>query len=180
MKQCPRCRIDLVRFEYEDFQIENCPNCRGHLIKQRRLDGIKRSKKLTTEELKVEAKREFKASSPEKIRCPRCHVPMEKERADSPISIYLDRCAACNVLWLDGGELALVQLAYEAGQKSLDAAEMKRRMEDLEASPERKKEFEENLDKLPPGKTLIDPISEGLWDGLWEGLRRGLFRIYIL
>jgi Zn-finger nucleic acid-binding protein len=48
------------------------------------------------------------------LRCPECEKPMQKTRYHSMIPVIIDRCRACDSLWLDAGELALLRrLFYE-------------------------------------------------------------------
>ena len=71
---------------------------------------------------------------------------MRKQDIDLPVfHVQIDVCDRRNLVWLEIGELALVQLAYEASTRFLDAQEFRRRMQDLEASPERLAEFEDKL-----------------------------------
>jgi hypothetical protein len=63
--------------------------------------------------------------------------------------------------------LALAQLAHEAKVGFADAQEMKRRLEELEASPNRKAKFEENLARLPDAS---DPVEGPLADAAQEVL----------
>ena len=74
---------------------------------------------------------------------------MRKKAADLPLlNIDLDICPGCSLAWLDGGELALLQLVYEASTKFLNAKELKKRLQELDASPKRKAEYEARLSKL--------------------------------
>ena len=49
----------------------------------------------------------------------RCRRRMEKLKTRWTIGFSLDECDSCNLLWFDGGELALMQLQYE-GSDTLD------------------------------------------------------------
>jgi Zn-finger nucleic acid-binding protein len=150
MKKCPHCSCGLTQVDYEGFRVFQCGECRGHLVESQRLDCIKYLARKSTEELKAEAASEFRGSSPERVRCPRCHAPMVKEDMRLPgTALQMDVCRPCGLVWFDGGELALAQLGHQAGPLFDEAQEMKRRMEELEASPERKARFNESLDGLP-------------------------------
>ena len=112
------------------------------------------------DELRAEASADFRASSSATLKCPRCHMPMRKQAADLPVlDLQTDICRSCQLVWLDGGELALLQLGYQVKSRFIDAQEFRRRMRELEASPERKARFEEDLAKLPEAK---DPLEQAL------------------
>ncbi len=45
------------------------------------------------------------------IRCPPCDLPMDVHPYYGPGNIVIDSCHRCHVVWLDHGELALVESA---------------------------------------------------------------------
>ena len=111
------------------------------------------------DDLKKEAESQFSGSTTDRLKCPRCRRPMLKQSSNLPvIELHTDVCHSCELVWLDGGELALLQLGYQATSKFLDTQEFKRRMEELEASPERKAQFEKNLAALPKEKLAVEQI----------------------
>lgn len=160
MPRCPVCDVDLERVEYEGFQIWSCPDCDGHSLSQFRLEGIKRSIAASPEQLGDEAK-SYRGSTGERLRCPGCRARMRKELVKGRIVVEVDRCEFCEELWLDAGELAMLQLAYEAGEKGSEAAEFRRRVAELDACPERRERFEQNVANLPQstGNVLGDALG---------------------
>jgi hypothetical protein len=61
----------------------------------------------------------------------------------------MDICKSCSLAWFDGGELALMQLAYQSQGKFKNSKDLQRRLAELEADPERKALFEAKLAKMP-------------------------------
>ena len=57
--------------------------------------------------------------------------------------------------------------AYQLTAWFADAQEFKRRMQELETSPERKARFEEDIVRLP---TTPNPVEEGMKEGLEDWL----------
>ena len=148
--KCPLCSINLVPADYEGLRVMQCPECGGHLVPQQRLEIIKRAARKSQDDLDAEASSQRQTDSPYTFKCPHCHTSMRKQRADlAGLHIETDLCRHCALVWLDGGELALLQLGYEVTAKFIDSQEFKRRMQELEASPARKAKFEENLARLP-------------------------------
>ena len=177
MRQCPKCEVGLFPASYEGFRVYQCVACKGYLVPLRRLKSIQRLPRRSHEELKAEAQAEFAGSGEAAYECPRCHREMEREAEGvSGVRIYVDRCPSCRLVWLDGGELAMLQLAFETTQEFRSADHLRQRMRALEASPERKAQFEEDLANLPEAK---EPVSEafgrgflGLLGALFGGRRR--------
>lgn len=146
---CPVCNVELTPFEYEGFRIAKCLRCHGHLVKKSRLNSIRRVRGQTTPQLKRESKRDFKNSTKATLKCPRCHFKMRKQPVKAPLDLALDVCERCQLVWLDGGELAIVQLLFEASRRGRDLAKMMRRALELESDPVRKAAFERNLRRMP-------------------------------
>jgi Zn-finger nucleic acid-binding protein len=145
--KCPVCRVPFVRERRANFPIQRCPQCHGHLVNFDRLATIKRSRELGVEQLKQEVLDAPGGDSLAPLRCPGCRVMMEKQLLPPPAEFHLDRCAACELVWLDGGELAAFTLKYQISDQALEAAELRRRHEQM--SPERREALEQNLQKLP-------------------------------
>jgi len=162
MKKCPACESPLTHETYEGFPVLHCGQCGGHLVPLRRLEPIKRLQKAPEEQLQQEAAT-FSADSQERLRCPRCNVRMRKEALDVPIvGLHQDVCDNCKLIWFDGGELALVQLVYEQTGAFANVDELRQRMRELEASPERKAAFERALSELPESQLTVESVlSEG-------------------
>jgi Zn-finger nucleic acid-binding protein len=127
-----------------------------------RLESIKRVTRTPTDELAQEAAA-FAGDTTDRVQCPRCRVRMRKEELDVPgTGLHTDVCDSCRLVWFDGGELALLQLAYEQSAEFHNVDELRQRMRELEASPERKAAFEAALAKLPESQfTLESAFSEG-------------------
>lgn len=186
MRTCPVCDMELAPVDYEGFRVMKCGGCKGHLVSLSRCESIKRVDRKSRQELQAEVAGEFTRSSTQRLKCPQCHLPMRKRRIDLPVlELQADECESCALVWLDGGELALLQLGYEARSQFIDAQEMKRRMQELEASPERKARFEENLARLPESRPADGDIlgdfpddrpGSLLWDLLRTLMRRGWLR----
>jgi len=136
-----------------------------------RLECIKSIAGKSRDELRAEASAEFHGNSAERLKCPRCHMPMRKQAIRLPVlALEMDVCLPCSLVWFDGGELALAQLGHEAGAGFADAQEMKRRMAELDASPARKAAFEANLAKaLDPDAP--DPEEDLLKEIAGEALK---------
>ena len=168
-RSCPICSVPLAPVAYEGFQILRCPQCRGHLLDLSRYEAIQSIPDTSLAELEAEAKAGFQGDHPNRIRCPRCRGVMDKRPLRVPgfENLHLDFCRGCSLVWFDGGELALAQLAYQASPAFRDVQEMKRRAEALDADPERKAAYDEAVAKLPEAP---DPFTVGLREAIFDAL----------
>ncbi len=172
MRQCPACQVDLETTDIEGYRVERCPSCHGHLVPTLNLSAIKRSCRTSEDELRSRASSDFKGSISETIICPLCKCRMSKQRMSSPLDMELDVCDSCDRVWLDGGEIAMVQLACEARHPSAEASEMQRRSAQFEADPARVDRFKRNCSLLEEGpSSLIDVVGRALGDGAMIALR---------
>ena len=111
--KCPICEGELKRIIYGGVPIFRCFGCAGYLVQEKRFGAVARSEDAPIDLLKQEVVNESKPDTTKKIKCPRCHCLMMKLKIDSPASLTIDVCrdSKCGHLWLDGGELARLQLA---------------------------------------------------------------------
>ena len=167
-RACPICAVPLEPEKYEGLRILQCPQCHGHLVDLSRYKSIRRLPENTLAELETEARDHFQGDTPEPVRCPRCHFAMRKRPLHVPgFDLHMDVCGDCSLVWLDGGELAMAQLAHQATPGFRDAQEMKRRSTALDADPERKAAFDEAVAKLPEAPGIFEgAFREALFDAL--------------
>ena len=169
-RDCPICQVPLAPEAYEGFPVQRCPECRGTLLDLSRYEAIKNIPEKTLAELETEARDGFQGDNPDRVRCPRCHLAMGKQPLPVPgfDNLHLDFCRGCALVWFDGGELALAQLAYQNSPAFRDKQEMKRRATARDADPERKAAFDEAVAKLPdPPGILEGAFREALFDALF-------------
>ncbi len=160
MRRCPVCGAAMENIDYEGFRLRHCHACGGHLIPAARLKAIQQRDAIPRGELQEEVRARFTASTAEPVRCPRCRITMRKQDVRLPVvRVQTDVCAPCGLVWLDGGELALLQLAHEATDTFADRRALQQRAMELETSPERKARFMEDLARLPDAPS---PLGDAL------------------
>jgi Zn-finger nucleic acid-binding protein len=148
---CPTCRRPLKRTTYENIQVMQCEECFGYLVARTRLKLIKGSREQKPEALASAAQTERAPDTQERIRCPHCRVEsMRKERVrvgeGEGEEFHLDVCRKCDRVWLDGGELARLQMKFEQSAKALEAFARQERLQTFD--DEKRTELEERIDKL--------------------------------
>ncbi len=143
MRNCPLCKVLLERIRYEGFPVHKCPSCHGALLENKRIEHIKRKMDRSLDELVGESNAERANNTVKPIRCPRCHNTMQKHEAsaDDMASFKVglepfcvDVCTQCDITWLDGGELAKMQIDYEASPKGREAAKHYVSYDELDAA----------------------------------------------
>jgi Zn-finger nucleic acid-binding protein len=111
---CPVCHKSLspVREAFIPYQL--CPECLGIWVDAKLLvtlaarraveEGIKPDKRVDLKPRTVEAD-----PQPGRVRmCPGCGLAMKRFNYAYDSNIYLDRCKACDGLWLDGDEIGQI------------------------------------------------------------------------
>ena len=166
--KCPNCDIQLHHTQYEKYPVFQCPKCAGYLVAKKRLSVIKGSRERSTVELETEAQQERQPDQQERLRCPKCLAnKMSKEKIlfdEHPEeSFTIDVCRQCSVIWFDGGELARLQLDYEASLKAIDELEFQQQWEDK--TEVEKEQVQEQFAALPADRSGLG-ISDGITNGL--------------
>jgi Zn-finger nucleic acid-binding protein len=160
--------------ESEASVLHRCSECGGNLVASHRLELLERRRDRTIEQLKQEVETYFQKDSYQRLRCPRCRGSMTKEFERGRM-FYLDSCGGCKLVWLDGGELAMLQLRYQDSDKAKEEAELQRRLAAM--TDEQKAEFQANLAKMQsgfitPGEMLLSMFDSGPFKPWWIHLLR--------
>lgn len=152
---CPKCSRPLNRTTYENVRVMQCDECFGYFVARKRLTLIKSTRELGPEELHNEAHTEQTPDTEEQLRCPNCLVEaMRKERirVDDDDSFHLDVCRKCENVWLDGGELARLQIKFEQSAKAIEAFAHQERLQTL--SDDEQTELQDRIENLSDGETI--------------------------
>lgn len=98
---CPVCNKSMIILEYEQIEIDYCPQCGGCWLDQGELELILDMKNETFDLSK------FQSSPRGKRRCPRC---LKKLHVDTfpDTDIEVDICPNDGGVWLDQGELLAI------------------------------------------------------------------------
>ncbi|MBN1908612.1 MAG: zf-TFIIB domain-containing protein [Pirellulales bacterium] len=169
--KCPLCNVELKRILYEGLPVLRCMKCHGYLMSRNRMEGIRRVAKRPVEQLKQETTAEAQPDTQEAIRCPRCRRKMKKHFLEDPVSLHLDVCADCEFLWLDGGELARIQLGHQISPQGRESTELQRRVQ--ERTPGERAQLQRDIDALPDDDwSLLSCIRQGAIEALFTR-RRG-------
>lgn len=105
---CPRCHGELVAGVVAETRVAYCGRCRG-ILASRTVFGVVvgylRSRARTPA---LPPRPVDLAQLKRQIRCPQCGRTMDVHPYYGPGNIVIDTCGACQLLWLDHGELASI------------------------------------------------------------------------
>src|SRR4051812_49931559 len=108
MSTCPRCNSPLAAKQYEGVTVEVCERCDGHWVGPEGLKAIVDNREHVWEEEALQGEREARPRRVavdrvrEDLPCPVCRQPMEALNYAGDSGVILDRCRACDGIWLDG------------------------------------------------------------------------------
>ena len=121
---CPVCNKDALTVEYENIELDYCPNCGGVWFDAGELDLLLEAAGLGNERSFLQSV----ANSPEvktgenKLRCPVCRRKMKKVMMEEHQKIVTDICIGEHGIWFDGGEIAaLVQAMADKGPDTMES-----------------------------------------------------------
>ena len=143
---CPKCVNKLKPIQYSGVRIFSCSECSGHLVENGRVKKIEKRINKDPKALVREIVQNEKPDTIEVIRCPRCRNRMDKQEVNAGRTFQKDSCRNCDAVWLDGGELAEIQLAYESNEQTQEIQQMRERLENMTA--QEKADYEANIAAL--------------------------------
>jgi hypothetical protein len=124
--QCPKCNQPLEGIDYQGVHIETCPACGGDWLDASELKSIVLARKMRFNESEclAIAKATKIAGVPlatldRHLICPRCGGTTHPVNYGDDSGIIIDKCAQCNGIWLERGELEKVQELVEGWDDEL-------------------------------------------------------------
>jgi Zn-finger nucleic acid-binding protein len=107
--RCPVCRTELVTGAIASHLIRTCPNCRGILARRRAFGCIVEARRGQWTGGKHPPKPIPDTERERRIDCPLCHQPMDQHPYYGPGAVLVDTCGDCAVVWLDKGEMTIIE-----------------------------------------------------------------------
>lgn len=120
---CPVCQEALQRLPYEGVPIYHCTGCHGHLLYPDQVNAVRWRPERDAPALNSEAQSEGIAHG--ELRCPRCRGPMKEQPSRRHSQVLWDFCHECDLVWLDAGELAKIQLERESSRQGEEYQRMR-------------------------------------------------------
>lgn len=118
---CPACRAPMTEENFASARVDVCGACAGIWFDRGALARVDHKKKGAGPALKRALAVPPAAPRAPGVRtCPGCAVTLVGEIQGAYPAVHLDRCPACDGIFLDGGELAVLRTrpltAIEAGK----------------------------------------------------------------
>ena len=108
---CPVCAVPLHAGSVEGQTVAYCTRCRGILTGNAAFSAIVRARRAQPRGAGHIAAPIDSAELERRVHCPRCAAPLEVHPYYGPGNVVVDSCAACRLLWLDHGELTIIERA---------------------------------------------------------------------
>jgi Zn-finger nucleic acid-binding protein len=92
----------------DEYPIDYCERCRGLLLPRQAFAEISQRRRAWADSPPVTPIPPDAREKRRHVTCPKCNAPMETDWYYGPGGIIMDRCEACDLVWLDSGELKQV------------------------------------------------------------------------
>jgi Zn-finger nucleic acid-binding protein len=102
---CSACKVPFVRGMIDEYQVEYCEKCRGSLMARRDFAELVRRRRAWAQGTPATPAAVDAAELRRTRMCPKCGKKMTTDWYYGPGHVVMDRCTACDVVWLDYGEL---------------------------------------------------------------------------
>jgi Zn-finger nucleic acid-binding protein len=130
--KCPMCCTSLATAVVNDARILACPKCHGNLIPQSQLQSIIKAASPVDSDLARFNRPPDMTELKRKLACPACQRTMETYAYGGGGAVIIQGCGACQVIWLDFGELAKIIWAVQNTQ-AIDRDKHDPREDDFDA-----------------------------------------------
>jgi Zn-finger nucleic acid-binding protein len=109
---CAVCKQPLAAAMLDEtFAVHYCRNCRGVLLPRSGFATVVQKRRAWALDPPGPAVPIDRAELDRKLVCPVCRAPMITHPYYGPGNVVLDNCAACDLIWLDFGELKQIVAA---------------------------------------------------------------------
>ncbi|MDP1562140.1 MAG: zf-TFIIB domain-containing protein [Pirellulaceae bacterium] len=108
---CPACRKSLTLVSLNGLPVERCESCRGQWLSFAGFGQLVRGAEPTGEAIGG-------GSNPVELACPKCRQPMVPFNYAYDSGIFINRCHACDGIWLASGQLERI-VRHRSGSPAL-------------------------------------------------------------
>jgi Zn-finger nucleic acid-binding protein len=165
--ECPKCHQALQGVDYEGVHIETCPACGGDGLDAGELAGIveARNRRFNEQECLAIAQAAkitgVKLSTLDRhLTCPKCGGTTHPVNYGDDTGLIIDKCAQCNGIWLERGELEKIEELAEGWRDELpdDLAKYGPKLRQVAADVNR--DMQVHISHVP----LINSLINGILD----------------
>jgi Zn-finger nucleic acid-binding protein len=103
--RCALCKTPFMCGLVDDYQVEYCETCHGILLDRRDFAELVQRRRAWAVTASVIPTPASVDELRRKIACAKCGLQMTTDWYYGPGNVVIDRCTACDLVWLDYGEL---------------------------------------------------------------------------
>jgi Zn-finger nucleic acid-binding protein len=92
----------------DTYPVHSCRNCRGVLVPRQGFARVVNARRAWASGPPREPRPLNPRELEREVRCPFCNARMETHPYYGPGNLVIDSCTACDVIWLDAGELTQI------------------------------------------------------------------------
>jgi Zn-finger nucleic acid-binding protein/DNA-directed RNA polymerase subunit RPC12/RpoP len=108
-KDCPVCKRPLTTAVIERVPTAHCGTCEGILVERRHFVDLVQIRRALYDGPRIPGRALDPEEGRRQVRCPACEEMMETHPYHGPGHVWIDSCGDCNLVWLDRGELTLIE-----------------------------------------------------------------------
>ena len=108
---CPVCEEPLVAGAIDEIRVLHCRECRGVLVGHENFAAIVRTRRAGYTGDRTPPRPIDPEELERTLHCPTCNQILDTHPYYGPGNVVIDTCGRCCHIWLDHGELALIEKA---------------------------------------------------------------------
>jgi Zn-finger nucleic acid-binding protein len=112
-EKCPICATPLSNGSLESFNLLYCGHCRGMLIDMDDFQPLIAALRSHRDAPAAFLAARSLTDADRTLKCPKCGAAMDDHPYGGGGNVNVDTCEACDVIWLDGGELRKIASAAD-------------------------------------------------------------------
>jgi Zn-finger nucleic acid-binding protein len=110
-RPCPICDQQLSFGVLDGLPAAACATCRGFLMTFDNFAKLVRARRAHGREGHAPPSALDPAALRRRVACPACRAAMEAHPYGGPGPVVVDSCARCRLIWLDAGEIGIIERA---------------------------------------------------------------------
>jgi Zn-finger nucleic acid-binding protein len=123
VRSCPLCQSALLRALLDDRSVvEHCQKCRGLLLPRATFGEVVALRRARSSSAVVPPVPLDPRELGRHLTCPSCRARMDVHPYYGPGNVVIDSCSACDLIWLDHGELKQISEAPGRDRRDRDAS----------------------------------------------------------
>ena len=102
---CPVCQVGMAHALLDDQPVDFCKKCRGVFMPRETFAGVIQKRRAWATEPPADPVPLDREALHRKLSCPKCKRRFDTYPHYGPGNAIIDNCTACDLIWLDFGEM---------------------------------------------------------------------------